>query len=97
MSQDHRVQLCRDDASFKMTLNTEEESPGVRDKHSKHFISKSESLQTANDREENGIVVIKAHPSPADLYADKQSPDISHVRDGKPKSDSNAIRKTQFL
>lgn len=43
-SEEHEVQLRRDEASFEMTRNTKEESHGVCDKRNKHSRSNSESL-----------------------------------------------------
>lgn len=76
-----------------MTPNTKEESHFVRDKHNNPLSSSSKSLQTASDGEENDIAVTTAQPSCAVIYLDRPLCDISHVRDGKPKSDSDAISK----
>lgn len=91
MSEENEVQSRRGYASFEMKPTGKEESHGIREKHKKQLNSNSEAVQTADDREGIDIVLFPAHPSSADLSACKSSPDTSHVKDGEPKLESNAI------
>lgn len=68
----------------------------VYENHNKHLPSSSESLQTADNGEENDIVESPAHPSSADLAAERRSPGITHVKDGNPKLIQVSFSKKQL-